>query len=325
MASHQIPTLGRLTPVDIRTIWTSEPYAFDPWLAQAENLQFLADALGLPGLEVIELQASVGPFNADIVAQIVGTDHKVIIENQLDKADHRHLGQVLTYAPKFDARVCVWVASHICEEHRAAVDWLNRITGEGFAFFGVEVRAVRIGDSEAAPIFDVVAKPNDFARLVSQTSYDSGEPNEAAKSNLEYWPLVHSALVGAGLPTRRASKPLTDLTYWIPVAGSKAYYWVYRSTSQKPYVKIGATFYGEQGHQLWEDLRAENDPMRSSEEGIDFVTNKQGTSWSIHSNARPCSLAAEDWPAQSEWIVSEIEKLDRLFGDRIRALIASPG
>lgn len=321
MSSHQVPKLGRLMPVDIKTVWSSEPFAFDPWLTQPENLQFLADSLGLPGLEVIELQASVGPFYADIVAQIVGTDHKVIIENQLDKADHRHLGQVLTYAPKFDARVCVWVASHICEEHRAAVDWLNRITGEGFAFFGVEVRAVRIGESEPAPIFDVVAKPNDFSRLVSQTAYDSGEVGDAAKSNLEYWPLVHTALADAGLPTRRAPKPLSDLTYWIPVAGSQAYYWVYRSLSRNPYIKVGVTFYREHGMSLWNDLQVDRDLHHVTLGAeFDWIANKQGTSWSMQSKPRYCSSEPDDWATQAAWIVGCITAIEQAFGARIRKL-----
>lgn len=322
MANHEIPKLGRLTPVDIRSVWTSEPYAFDPWLTQPENLQFLADSLGLPGLEVIDVQAAVGPFYADIVAQIVGTDHKVIIENQLDKADHRHLGQVLTYAPKFDARVCVWVAAQICEEHRAAVDWLNRITGEGHAFFAVEVRAVRIGDSQPAPIFEVVAKPNDFARLVSQASYDSGDPSEAAKSNLEYWPLVNAALKEAGLPTRRASKALKDATYWIPIAGSQAYYWVYRSVSQSPYVKVGVTFYGEPGFAAWNGLRGEEPSIAAAfGEELEWLANKQETAWSIHANPRLGSTDEGDWRDQVEWIVDKISRFEGSIGQQARELI----
>ena len=39
--------LGRLEPVDLRDIWTSEASDFTPWLARAENLSVLSEALGM--------------------------------------------------------------------------------------------------------------------------------------------------------------------------------------------------------------------------------------------------------------------------------------
>lgn len=102
--THQVPQIGRLTPLDLREVWSSEPYSFTPWLADPENLQFLADSLDLPGLELVRTEHPVDSFSADIVAKIVDTDHFVLIENQLERTDHTHLGQVLTYAPRFDAK-----------------------------------------------------------------------------------------------------------------------------------------------------------------------------------------------------------------------------
>ena len=39
--------LGRISPVDLREIWTSEDMHFTPWLAQPENLELLGEALGI--------------------------------------------------------------------------------------------------------------------------------------------------------------------------------------------------------------------------------------------------------------------------------------
>src|SRR5262245_25285232 len=72
----------------------------------------------------------------------------VVIENQFGPTDHTHLGQIMTYLAGQDGRTTViWIAETIREEHRAAIDWLNASTIEGFNFFAVEVEALRIGNS----------------------------------------------------------------------------------------------------------------------------------------------------------------------------------
>jgi hypothetical protein len=88
----------------------------------------------------------------------------VLIENQLGRTDHTHLGQLLTYAAGLEAVTIVWIAQPITDEHRAALTWLNEITDERFRFFGLEIEAWRIGDSPPAPKFNVVVKPNDWTR-----------------------------------------------------------------------------------------------------------------------------------------------------------------
>lgn len=87
--------LGRLERVELRNIWTSEASDFTPWLARAENLSVLAEALGME-LELEAQERNVGPFRADILCKEIGTDRWVLIENQLERTDHSHLGQLLT-------------------------------------------------------------------------------------------------------------------------------------------------------------------------------------------------------------------------------------
>ena len=43
-------------------------------------------------------EAPVGMFRADLIARDVHTGHLVLIENQLERTDHGHLGQLLAYA-----------------------------------------------------------------------------------------------------------------------------------------------------------------------------------------------------------------------------------
>ena len=161
--------LGRLTRVDLRDIWTSEAIDFTPWLAQPENISILGDTLGID-LELEAQEKAVGPFRADILCKDIGTDSWVLVENQLERTDHTHLGQLLTYASGLQAVTIVWIAARFTEEHRATLDWLNKITDESFRFLGLEVELWRIGDSPAAPKFNIVSKPNDWSRSVAQAA-----------------------------------------------------------------------------------------------------------------------------------------------------------
>ena len=148
--------LGSLNTVDARKIWPDEARDFTPWLA--DNLGLLGKALRM-NLKLVGQEEQVGRFSLDIKAQDVGRGVVVAVENQLNWSDHTHLGQLLTYAAGVDARVLVWVAPELLDEHRAALDWLNQWTGEEIEVYGVEVRVVRIGESLPAPDFRPVVVP----------------------------------------------------------------------------------------------------------------------------------------------------------------------
>ncbi len=178
-------TLGSLQRVDLRDFWEDEAREFTPWLAQEQNLRLLGEAIDIE-LECEATESRVGAFKADIVAKEVGTEDRVIIENQLERTNHDHLGKLLTYASGLGARVVVWVASEITDEHRRALDWLNEITGEQFSFFALEIELWRIGNSEPAPKFNLVCRPNDWAKSLIGPESPS-EPTETKLSQLEFW------------------------------------------------------------------------------------------------------------------------------------------
>ena len=207
-------TLGRLEKVELREIWTSEAVDFTPWLARPENLEVLASALGLE-LEVEAQEKEVGPFRADILCKDLDGDSWVLIENQLERTDHTHLGQLLTYAAGLQAVTIIWVAARFSEEHRASLDWLNEITDERFRFFGLEVELWKIGSSPAAPKFNVVSKPNDWTRSVSKAARRiSDEPVSETKAlQLKYWTALKEYLTECGSKLR-SQKPHPQ--HWIP-------------------------------------------------------------------------------------------------------------
>lgn len=153
---------GMLTRVSLRDGWKHEATDFTRWLV--DNIDLLGKKIGMD-LVVEKREKEIGPYRADIVCTADDGDRKVLIENQLEKTDHKHLGQLLTYASGIDASAVVWVADKFVEQHRAALDWLNEKTNENINFFGVEAELLQIDSyPKKAPNFNVVVKPNQWVK-----------------------------------------------------------------------------------------------------------------------------------------------------------------
>lgn len=165
--------LSRLQSVDLRMAWPNEARDFTPWLAN--NIAQLGEALGMD-LELGETESAVGDYYLDILAKDPSLNRQVIIENQLETTDHDHLGKLLTYAAGHDAKVVVWLAREFRDEHRQALDWLNRQTTESTEFFGVVVELWQIDGSAPAPHFRLVATPNEWGKAIRVIS--PREPSE---------------------------------------------------------------------------------------------------------------------------------------------------
>lgn len=185
MTAHAPPTnLGKLIEVDIREAWSHEALSFTPWLST--NLDRLAEALGI-SLELVGTETGVGQFSADILAVDPADGSRVLIENQLERSDHTHLGQVLTYLAGLEAQTIVWIAKDFTDAHLSAIRWLNQHTVEPFTFFAVKVRAVRIGASEIAPLFDVVERPNDWERSVQKAARETSDTSGLNAFWRDWW------------------------------------------------------------------------------------------------------------------------------------------
>ena len=142
--------------IKAHTIWPHEARDFTPWLA--ENLLFLAEPLNLE-LEFEAREKSIGEFRADLVCRNKKDNSRIVIENQLNRSDHSHLGQVLTYAAGLQAITIVWLAIEIRESHRVTLDWHNEITDSRFKFFGVELETWEDEESCYMAKLNVVSKP----------------------------------------------------------------------------------------------------------------------------------------------------------------------
>lgn len=196
--------------VNLREHWEDEAEDFTPWLAKEENLNFLGDAIGI-NLETVGIEQKVGNFNVDILAKDADMeeDNNVIIENQLEKTDHDHLGKLLTYASGYSAKAVVWITKKFNEEHKRALDWLNEKSSEDVDFFGLEIELWKIGDSKVAPKFNLVSKPNGwFKKLRLSRNLQQLTPKQ--KQKLEFWEKFNEYMEGNETFTLRSPRP----AYW---------------------------------------------------------------------------------------------------------------
>jgi hypothetical protein len=151
-----VQQLGKLVYLDPQRVWQNEANEFTPWLQQ--NLDQLSSTLGID-IQAAELAVPVGNFVADLVGEEAGSSRHVIIEGQLGRSDHEHLGRLITYAAGKECGMIIWVAPKIQPEHRRALEWLNQVSRGDVACYAVEVEVVQIGDSARGANFKAVVTP----------------------------------------------------------------------------------------------------------------------------------------------------------------------
>ncbi|MBL7197638.1 MAG: DUF4268 domain-containing protein [Candidatus Omnitrophica bacterium] len=177
--------LGKLKTIDVRHIWKKESKHFTSWLSEKENLDQLGQEIGID-ISLIQTEADVGRFNVDILAEEENTGRKIIIENQLEPTNHDHLGKIITYASGYGAEIIVWIVEDVRDEHKQAVDWLNEHTDEKLNFFIIKIELWQIGGSQYAPKFQIISKPNDWAKTIKKSSRSSNLSN-AKVVQLDFW------------------------------------------------------------------------------------------------------------------------------------------
>ena len=149
--------IGKLQRVHLREVWRHEAYDFTQWLQV--NIDILNEALDLE-LVSAEREQAAGSFSIDLVAES-SDGETYVIENQLEKSNHDHLGKVITYLTAMKARGAIWIVSEPRQEHVNAMAWLNEASNADF--YLVKVEAVRIGDSPAAPLLTLIVGPTAVA------------------------------------------------------------------------------------------------------------------------------------------------------------------
>lgn len=311
--------LGKLEKVDLRQIWQTEGQDFTPWLAREENLEMLGEAIGIE-LELEAQEKDVGPFRADILCKNTEDDSLVLIENQIEKTDHRHLGQLLTYAAGLQSVTIVWVAAKFTEEHRAALDWLNERTDKEIRFFGLEIELWKIGNSPAAPKFNVISKPNNWSKTVSDAAkeIENQTTSETKKLQYRYW----VALVDYLEEVRSKLRPQTPSPkHWLTFTIGRSGFHLnalLNTRENKIGIELVITDEGKAFYQLLlKDKEAIEKEMGCA---LEWRENLEKTQSKIALFKNGNIADEKDRSSQQEWIKNTLEKFDSVFRQRIRNL-----
>jgi hypothetical protein len=295
---------------------------FTPWLARPENLKLLSETIGIE-LECEAEEKEVGPFRADILCKDMATDSWVLIENQLERTDHTHLGQLITYAAGLEAVTIVWISQRFTDEHRAALDWLNEKTDQGINFFGLEVELWRIGESPVAPKFNVVSKPNEWTRTVREGA--TPELTEAKRIQLNFWMAYENLLHEKGFPCSKP-KPQSWINHSIGMTGARL------SSLASMWNSITNSFsIPEIGVQLVLDGNAAKDVFAALEARKEEIETEIGfpLTWSCPTESRVCRVYARKdaeirnpklWAEQHNWLLATLEKFYRVFRPIVKEL-----
>ena len=314
--------LDRLQPIELRDIWQDEAGDFTPWLAEEENLALLSETLGLE-LELEGQEVNIGKFRADILCKNEDGS-RVLIENQLEVTDHKHLGQILTYAAGLGADTIIWIAEKFEDEHRAALDRQNEMTDERFRYFGLEIELWRIGDSPAAPKFNIVSMPNNWSRAVSQGAQRAASENLSETQQLQrrFWEKFSLYLtnINSGFPPPNP-QPSSQISFGIGKAGFAIYTTV---LIQEQKIRVRLAMSGNNAtrhfHLLkgqWEEIEEELGETLRWEE-----LQGRESSWVALDKDKTNPANEADWPNQHEWLASKLELFDQVFRPRVKVLNA---
>lgn len=312
-------SLGKLQKVEIRKIWPKEDANFTPWLATEENISLLSEELNLE-LEVQSQEERVGPFRADILCKEIATDHYVLIENQFGKTDHSHLGQILTYASGLNALTVIWIAEKFVDEHRAALDWLNSITDESVSFFGIEIELYKIGDSDPAPMFNIVSKPNNWSKTIRRSS-ENAALTETKVLQQQYWQAMKEYAESQKY-SFRLQKPLPQ--HWTNISiGRTDFKLCAIANTRDACIVVQLVVYGTDALQNFNKLRSayEIDSKDKLNKDLDWVEKEGGKEHHVNFIIEKTDpLDRNDWPNQHKLLCDWLDKFTVYFKEKIKML-----
>lgn len=204
-------------------------------------------------------------YSIDLVAEDEngGT---VIIENQLEKSNHDHLGKLITYLTAMAARAAIWIVSEPRPEHVAAIAWLNESSSADF--YLVKVEAVRIGDSPAAPLLTVIVGPSQETKDVGHSKKELAERYDIRRN---WWTQM------VARPDAKSHAHITPGAYsWIGTSsGIRGLNLNYVVTQDE----CGAELYIDRGKDSDEENKSIFDQLYASKDEIEKAAGAHQLSW----------------------------------------------
>ena len=296
--------IGTLKKVELREIWSREDKDFTIWLS--DNLDILAETIGLE-LEEPETECSLDDsfLKVDISA-ITKEGDKIVIENQLEQTNHKHLGQIMTYMINMDAKIAVWIAKKLREEHINVINWLNEFTDKDF--YLIQLESYQIDNSKPAPFFKVICKPDKKMKAIGEKKK---ELSKAGTLRKDFWTkLLDNSREKTDFFSKTTPSTWTVIQHHI----NKNIYLVYRINKDK--VGIGVLF---TKHLKNHFLNLKKD--WESEFGFDLEFNKAGNAGKPSEkyqfikwfNKGGYKNPESEWNQIQEEMIDNMIKLEKLF------------
>jgi len=307
--------IGKLQRVPLREVWKNEAQDFIPWLQ--ENLDVLNGVIDR-SFESAEREEAAGSFSVDLVAEDEA-GNPVVIECQLGKSDHDHLGKLLTYLTAVEAKTAVWLTAEPRAEHVGAVTWLNESTAA--SFFLVKVEAIRIGDSPAAPLLTLIVGPSEEARDAGRTKEDVAERHVL---RLRFWSLL---LDKAKNRTKLHAKTSPSQYHWVGTgAGIRGLGYNYTVTQHGTSVEL----YIDRGKDAREENKAIYDQLARNKAEVEREFGEP-LEWERLESKRACRIVKrlelggyrddeEKWPEVQDATIDAMVRLEKALKPYISRL-----
>nr|WP_299202841.1 DUF4268 domain-containing protein [uncultured Brumimicrobium sp.] len=307
-------TLATLKKIDLRSFWSHEALDFTQWLSKEENIQLLSDEIGISLIDVRPEEA-IGRYNVDLVAIDEDSGKKIIIENQLEYTDHKHLGQIITYASGYNASIIIWIVKDVREEHQKAIEWLNNNTSSNLSFFLIRMELWQIGDSPYAPKFHIVVEPNDWAKEIQQSHGESKELTETKLTQLEFWQQFIDYTKEHNTSLRIGRKARAQHWYNISFGTSDAHISLTVSTREN---LMACSIYIPKSQELYQKFESSRELIQSN---IDIDLEWMALDGKLASRIKAERAAdigdEEKWPEYFSWLMKTAEQMAKEFGKHL--------
>lgn len=298
--------IGKIRRVALREVWKHEARDFTQWLE--ENIDVLNDVIDV-SLVNAERERSAGAFSVDLVAEDE-QGNPVVIENQLEKSNHDHLGKVITYLTALGARIAIWIVSEPRSEHVSAISWLNESSSA--SFYLLKVEAIKIGDSEPAPLLTLIVGPSEEGREVGQTKQKIVERHILRQ---KWWT---DLLELAKKKTKLHANITAGVYNWVGTSsGKRGLSYNYSVNQHGSQVEL----YIDRGKDSKEDNEAIFDDLHSHKQDIEAAFGK-ALEWEKLDTKRACRIvkrythggyrdSEERWPEIQDVIIDGMIRLEK--------------
>ncbi len=300
----ELDTLKQET--NLRKAWPNEAKDFTPWLA--EHLSYVGDILDME-LELVEKESKVGGYSADILAKETNTDNYIVIENQLEDSNHTHLGQLITYAAGKKAKAIVWVVKKARDEHREAIEWLNENTDPQLAFYLLEIELWQIGSSKLAPKFNIVERPNEWAKTIKPTA----DASDTQVLQLEFWQAFNDHAAKTTFTKSFRLRSAKSQNWYDFAVGDSRFHICLEAKKQKNEATVG--IYIPDDKQLYNDFL-----KHKAEIAVALGVSERDIEWKDASKATRFYLKksfdmtdSAQWPSVFKWYISNCQSIKSLI------------